>query len=216
MVQTLPEAPPSPEMFDAWVTQSLNSTAIGIFDEVVTNAYWASRINYYYLTTSPFVAALLDKVLDPSSGRLKADLVKLSLSLELPVMRDVSINTLMKVRTEEGESFANFRVALEKHLRELRGIDDPDALRRRLDNVAHEFEEIQVREVHNTLSQLRRTLLADTAIFAASLGITIQNYGVGVLPLGMAIAKGFKTVSEYLSVRRDHPAYFLWRLGKKA
>ena len=216
MVQTLPETPPTAEMFDAWVNQSLNSTALGVFDEVVTDAYWASRINYYYLTTSPFVAGLLDKVLDPRSRNLKADVAKLSLSLELPVARDVSIETLMKVRTEEGESFANFRVALEKYLRELRGIDDPDTLRQRLDSIAHEFEEVQVRDVRNSLSKLRRTLLADAALFAASLGITIQNYGVGVLPLGMAVAKGFKTVTEYLSVRREHPAYFLWRLRKQS
>jgi len=49
----------------------------------------------------------------------------------------------MRVRTEEGEAFHNFRTELDKQLRYLRTIDDPEQASRKAKDAVHELVEFK-------------------------------------------------------------------------
>jgi hypothetical protein len=73
------------------------------------------------------------------------------MSVDLPFLKELDIEMLMKVRQEEGEAFQSFRLELDKQLRELRLVKDPEALKIKTENVMHELSEVQVtRSIKNS------------------------------------------------------------------
>jgi len=54
----------------------------------------------------------------------------------------------MDIRNNDGEAFQNFRMELEKHLRELRLENDPENLKLKRENLVHELTEVQVHAVN--------------------------------------------------------------------
>jgi len=59
--------------------------------------------------------------------------------MELPFIDNVDLETLMRVRTDEGQAFENFRLALDKQLRDLRLESDPEKLKLKAENAMHEL-----------------------------------------------------------------------------
>jgi hypothetical protein len=52
----------------------------------------------------------------------------------------------LRVRTDDGEAFQTFRLELEKQLRDLRLIKDPEQLRIKAENAMHELCEVQLNQ----------------------------------------------------------------------
>jgi len=136
------------------------------------------------------------------------------LNLELPFLDDVDAATLMKVRTEDGEAFQNFRLELEKQFRDLSLIADPEQLRIKAANALHELSCYQLNQVQQKIDQLKRRLLSDAAIGLGGLVGSFQNKGLGIAAIAVALLQGYKTIDEYWNQRRQNPAYFLWKVLK--
>lgn len=209
--QEMPDTPPDPEQFYAWVFQSINQASRHLFDRVVTELSIAQRIHSTYLTRSPFVAELLSRAWYQQPD-LETDLTNAVLQLELPILEDISLERVINLRQKDGEAFRNFRIDLARHLRELRRITDSEELIARMQNVSHELCEVQVNEVKNKIAKIKRGMFADALIFFGGLTVTIQNQGLGIPALIYALQKGYKTYNEYISDVKENPAFFLWKL----
>ncbi len=211
-VQRLPEEPPDEHLFENWVFQSINKTALAVFERVYNEVQTAHNLNATYLTNSSFVADLLNAKLLAPTGSVKTEVLNLVLDLELPVMEGVSFDRVIDIREKDGEVFQNFRVDLEKKLRTLRQIDDVDKLRTEMENVAHELSEVQVNEVNKKIAKIKRNMVSDAFILVGGLATIIQAEGLGIPVLTYAVTKGLRTYNEYVSDIRDNPAFFLWKI----
>jgi len=85
----------------------------------------AGSIGALYCTRSELLAGVLKMQIRPTDS-IPVHTTNTVMNLELPLLTDVQIDQLMRVRTEEGEAFHNFRTELDKQLRYLRTIDDPE------------------------------------------------------------------------------------------
>jgi hypothetical protein len=215
VIQRLPEEPPDPDTFNNWVIQSVNTAAGNFFGSIQQEIVLANKIGSTYLTYSPFVYNLLLQEFH-NEKELKADVLNAVLTLELPILQKVSLEDLLDIRQKEGEAFLNFRVELEKHLRELRLITDYDVLRVQTQNVTHELSEVQVNEITKKIAKVKSGMFADALILVGGLVATIQANGLGMLALIYAIEHGYKTYNEYITQVKENPAFFLWKVKEKS
>jgi hypothetical protein len=211
MVKTT--APPDREEFEAWVYQSINQTAGRAYTRVLIENMFAHRLNASYLSASPFVFRLLEQIV-PTESSIPANTVNALLNIELPLIENVDVETLMKVRTDEGEAFENFRVELDKQLLELRLESDPERLRIKTENAMHQLMEIQVRQIDQKLISLRKQILSEAAVAAVGLIGAVQSGGL-TLPIALLAAlHGYKAVNQYQSQKKENAAFFLWKVLK--
>lgn len=210
----LPETPPSQEYFNHWVTQSINQASRRCFDEVYKEISLASNIGTTYLTHSEFVHRLLQRSI-PISSDLKTDVLNLTMDLDLPLLENVTLEYMLDIREKDGEAFENFRIELEKQLRETRAITEPSELKTRLENITHELTSVQLREIDRKLSSVKSKMFPDAMIFVGGLVTTIQTQGWGLAALIYAIQNGYKTYQEYVSGVKENPAFFLWKVANK-
>jgi hypothetical protein len=188
-------------------------TAGGIFDHVISDLVNAGNAGSMLLSRSPFVTDLLALQVGKNET-LRADVARLSLSLSLPYLHGISMEQLMRIRSEEGEAFQNFRRALEAKLREVRIETDEEKLRLKLQNIEHELSEVQVAEVDREVHRFRRNLAISALVGTASLMTVVPSGGMSLATLILGAAGGLKSLSEFQEKVRDNPAYFLWRLAK--
>src|ERR1051326_249880 len=208
-------APPEREEFEAWVFQSINQSAGRIYSRVLAENIFASRFNASYLSDSPLVFELLEQTV-PLKDDVSINTTNALLNMELPFIENVDVETLMRVRIDEGEAFENFRVALDKQLRDLRLESDPRKLKIKTENAMHELMDVQVRQIDQKLASLKRSMLAEAGVTAAGLVGAIQSSGF-TLPLSLLAAfKGYKSFSEYKTQKRENPAFFLWKILKQS
>lgn len=211
---TLPDSPPTEGEFAAWVAQSKNQAAGRVLRAVLTDLASAASSNSFFCTDSPFVRDLLS-ARNVGADDIETDLANLALEFELPTLSGASTADLMDARQNDGEAFHNFRVALQRELRELRGISDPDDRRRRLEEVRHEFEVVKLNEVRTEFRKIQRSIAFEGAGGAASMAAVIASPQAGVLGLLAAAFAAGKTTLNYLNQVRSHPAYFLWRVSRR-
>lgn len=207
------EEPPDQATFDRWVFQSINQTAEHFYRRVFLENTFAVKYGASYMTKSPLVFKLLEQVI-PVEGTIQTNTVNALLNMKLPFIDHVDVETLMKVRTEEGEAFQSFRLELDKQLRELRTIEDPEALKIKLENVAHELGEVQVHQINQKVAYLKKRIFAEASIAAGGLLTAVQSGGL-TLPLSLLAAfQGYKSAAEYQRQKRENPAFFLWKVLK--
>ncbi len=211
---SLPKEPPELDYFNAWVFQSTNRSARALYDEVMAEIYYSSVMGNSYFTRSPMVTELLDYQFGATKG-VRETSSMLGLNLDLPSIKNVTLEKLMSVRTNDGEAFHNFRMALSKQLRELRSISDPELLENKLKNIAHEFEDVQINEIGKKIRQLKRSVLAESIVFIAALCAS-SYYGLSTLlpALGGIGWGGIRSSNDKWTAIKDNPAYFLWKVKK--
>lgn len=209
MVKTT--APPDREEFEAWVYQSINQTAGRAYTRVLIENMFAHRLNSSYLSASPFVFGLLEQIV-PTESTIPANSVNALLNIELPLIQNVDVETLMRIRTDEGEAFENFRIELDKQLADLRLESDHDRLRIKTENVMHQLMEVQVRQIDQKLASLKKQILSEAAITVVGLIGAVQSSGF-TLPIALLAAfHGYKAVNQYQNQRKENPAFFLWKV----
>lgn len=207
------EEPPDQGTFDRWVFQSINQTAEHFYKRMVLENTYAVRFGASYLSNSPLVFKLLEQIV-PVEGNIQTNTANALMNVELPFLDEVDIETLMKVRQEEGEAFQSFRLELDKHLRELRLVKDPEALKIKTENVVHELSEVQVHQLDQKLAFLKKKFFAETSVATASLLGALQSGGF-TLPVALLAAfLGYKSQTEYQRQKRENPAFFLWKVLK--
>jgi hypothetical protein len=211
----LPDSCPDKEVFEAWVYQSINQSAGNIYRRILLENLFSAKYKAFYLTNSPFIFELLEQIV-PIEGNIQTNTANVLLNMTIPFLDGVSIETLMKIRADDGEAFENFRVELDKQLRDLRHVKDIEVLKTRTENALHEIAEVQVRQIDQKVNSLKKRLLAEAAVVCASLYGAIQSGGL-TLPVALiAVSHGFKVATEYLKQRSENPAFFLWRVLKES
>ena len=211
--QWLPDEPPEQSRFEAWIFQSVNRSAERFYKSLISELKTSISFGSIYLTTSPFTSELLNLNL-ASEHHFETDIADLVLDLEIPIVKETSAQALMEVRQDE-RVFHNFRTELARQLKELRSIQDPATLKKKLENVGHELTGVQLNQIKNKLNEIRRSAFGDSALLIVSLATTIiPNNGLNLLGALAALAKGYKDYNKYLSEIRQNPCYFLWKLEK--
>lgn len=213
-VQWIPDTAPEQQLFDVWVTQSINQTAGSIYDHVVSDMSFAHKTGSMLLTNSEFVSELLSRELGEERD-IDEDLARLTFNLDLPFLDNISVKDLMILKQNEGEAFYSFRHNLQRHLRDLRHEKDISILAKKMENVKHELE-VQVREVENKIKKIKKELLGSFIVGTASLATIIPSSGLSLASLIWAGASAYKKGIEYYHEAKEHPAYFLWRIKKEA
>lgn len=215
MEHRVPDEPPTQERFDAWVFQTVNQSAGHFYNRVAAELDMANSFGSTYMPLSPFVAELLNREWSqPQARNLSTDVFNSVVTLELPLLDGVSFENLVELRHKDGEAFHNFRIALEKGLRELRLITDASELQIKSQNLVHELGEVQVAEVNKKLAQIKRGLPGDVSILAGSLLAAILTGGVmspAVLGAAGLIYKKYRDLEAEV---RENPAFFLWKVQK--
>ena len=90
----------------------------------------------------------------------------------------------MKVRVEDGEAFHNFRLVLQRHLREFRTTADRAVVAKKLENLEHELQQVQVAEVQKEVRRVKREVLRSVVIGAVSVGAVVPTTGWSLAGLG--------------------------------
>jgi hypothetical protein len=207
------EEPPDQATFEGWVFQSINQTAEHLYKRIVLENTFAAKFGASYLSNSPFVFRLLEQIV-PIEGNIQTNTANALMNVELPFLDEVDVETLMKVRQEEGEAFQSFRLELDKQLRDLRLVKDPETLKIKAENVVHELSEVQVHQLDQKLAYLKKRFFASASVATASFMGALQTGGL-TLPVALIAAfKGYETQAEYQRQKRENPAFFLWKVLK--
>lgn len=211
----MPETPPSRELFDSWVSQSVNSAARVHFDMLRRGVHWSARFGSQYMTRSEFEASILDSTGDVSFSSIQSATSAGLLNLHLPIFEGVSMERLMGARSDE-EAFRRFRLQIEKHFRELRLETDPAKRKLKTENAMHELVEIQRTEVDSAIRRLRRKGVLTGVGAVASFAAATATPGASLLAMMYAVYAGYKTVEEYRIATKESPAFFLWKVLGRA
>lgn len=212
----LPDKPPDLALFEAWVNQSFYLSSKDVYQNILRKNIFATELDAYYLSESQFVFDLLGQFFPSEGKNIEETTANILMNLDLPFLERIEISTLMKIRMEYGDEFQNFRLNLEKHLRDLRLVKTPEELKIKVDNALHELCEVQVHQINQRLKQIRRTaLLGDSIILLGSLIGTVQT-GHWTIPALAGItataARGLKPFLEYDNQIRQNSAFFMWKV----
>jgi hypothetical protein len=198
-----------------WVTQSINQSSGNVLRTILTDLTRASFSGSLVCTDSTLVSELMSS--HGANTNLETDLANLALQFQVPTLSRATTADLMDARVNHGEAFRNFRVALERELRALRHIEDPEERGRKLEEVRHEFEMVQLNQVRTEIERIKRNLIGEGIAGAASMSAVLYNPQATILGfLAAAVAAAAaKTSLNYFNQIRTHPAYFLWRVNRR-
>ena len=213
VTQWMPESPPPAEEFEAWVQQSVNQAGGHVLRHLEVDLVHAAHSRSMFLTESTFLADLLRVRSGPTLSEVVA---RFALELDLPVLAGISVEDLMKVRNEYGEAFHAFRLTLQRHLRELRTLQDTSVIEKKLQNLQHELEEVQVGDVEREARRIQREVLRSLVIGAVSVGAAVPTTGWSLTGLAAAATAAYRAGSGYRDRVKEHPAFFLWKLKNRA
>jgi hypothetical protein len=166
LTQWMPDTPPPLAQFQAWVTQSVNQSGGKLLEHLHVDMTHADHTGSMLLTQSELLGELL--TMRTVGATITKDLAQLALQLDLPILGQVSVDDLMNVRNDYGEAFHNFRLVLQRYLREIRTADR-GVIEKKLENLQHELQEVQVAEVQKEVRRVKREVLRSLVIGAVSL-----------------------------------------------
>ncbi len=213
VIQRMPESPPTGDQFEAWVQQSVNQAGGDVLGHLQVDLVHAAHSRSMFLTESAFLADLLRLRSGPT---LSEDVARFALQLELPVLAGISVDDLMRVRNEYGEAFQAFRLTLQRNLRELRTLQDASVIEKKLQNLQHELEEIQVADVKREARRIQREVLRSLAVGFVSVAAAVPTMGLSLTGLVPAADAASRAATGYRDRVKGHPAFFLWKLKDRA
>lgn len=215
LVQTLPDEPPTREVFDHWVFQSVNKTARVVFDQIATEVALAARVGASYLTPHGLAFDLLQRT-QPQPEPLRVHTANTLLDLRVEALEGLSPADVMGVR-RDGRAFAAFRMELERQLKDLRAEDDDERRRVKAENAVHEIVEVQRAEVDRAVRDARRAVgtsvaVAGCGLVAAVAGGPVTLTVAGLMTAAGAAIKATGDVFRHVDAVHERPAYVLWKL----
>ncbi len=210
----LPPEPPSPEMFRAWVTQSVNRAAGDLFVRTHTEFKMSAEMRMSFLTDSPLVNELLTRFI-PTSGGSSIGIANVLLNVEVPFLDNISVEDLMRIRTEDGEAFENFRNELTKQLWDAQSESDPTRRNEKAQKALHDLGRAQTHQLAMKAREFKKGALSQVVILTAALTgsvVASPTIETKVIVAGIgALAGAAKIVSDYRATIRSNPAFFLWK-----
>jgi len=210
---SMPDKPPSQEQFDRWVDESINRSAWVALERISAGVRVASEAGAFISTTSPLVDEVLQAAAPQADRSIAAETSSVAMQLSLPVLDDLSLETLVRLREDHGESFASYRTTVTRGLRRAAG-GDPGEVGASLRELQHELMECQLPEVEREVARLRRSLFQDVAIAAAGVALTVPTSGWSLAATFAAGAKLAKTLASQNDSLSRMPAHFLWEAGR--
>lgn len=210
----LAEYPMDKKNWDIWVYQSINRSAKTVVDKIYYENIVANSFNATYLTDNIFTSKLITKNLEVKET-VETYSATQFLNIELPFLDKINISKLMSIRTNEADTFTNFRIELERQLRELRTVTDPQEIKLRQENIIHELGNVQVRKINQKFDSLKRKGFADGLILLGGLAGTVQTAGWSLLASALATVSGYKSYQEYKDKLVENPSYLLWKVLDK-
>lgn len=212
---TLPDKPPTEQEFKAWVTQSVNSSARSYFDQVFTENYIAAKLNCTYMCNNPFTADLISRTfVQNNNHKIKNYTIDAMVNLELPFIENIDVAKLMEVRKYDGDVFENFRVELEKNMRELRSITDEKLVKLKIENIFHEFNSVQALKIKQKIKLFRKQMSISATLALGGLAGSVSSGGYSLIAAAIALAKGYKDYLDYKEKVIENPSFLLWKVSK--
>ena len=92
---------------------------------------------------------------------------------------------------------------------------DADSLKRQIESISYELNNLQVQEVEKEYRKIIRTLKLDTLALAGSLIATFTTGGITAVGAAGAFLKGISDIGKYFTEVHENNGYFLWRVSKK-
>jgi hypothetical protein len=212
--QTLPDTLPNRDYFNAWITQSINSSAKMYFDKVYQETLIASNLNSTYLSDNLFTNELLSTNYKTKES-ISANTATQVMNMELPFLNNIDTEELMKVRHYEEDIFTNFRLELEKNFRDLKSEKDEKVLKEKIESILHELNEVQGHKIKMKINQVNRRLRTNTSIGIAGLMGSFQTGGLSLIATAIAAGKGIKDYYKDIELLENNPSYFLWKIQQK-
>lgn len=212
----LPDHPPSKEEFETWVNQSINSSAINVYTTTAKEVELGVKLGATFLTDN----SLKSDLLRINGGEPENSIEKFSLetflNYEIPFIDRIDMQSLMDLKEKSGDEFANFRIELQKNLRELRSLNDVQAMKEKIESMYHEFYVVQVNNVNQKMDHLKKQMGATAVISLASLIPAVATNGLSLFGLLVAGAKGYSDYNKYYEKVKTNPSFLFWKSRKKS
>jgi len=213
MIQEKVSEPPSQVLFERWINQSLNSTALNHYIELSKRVSLCDNLGCMFGTEHSFESDLLDMNVKPST--IAENTLNCTLQMDVPFLDKVSSSDLMSIRNNDGDSFNSFRVELEKGLRQARHESDPSRVRSIIEDTQHELFEVQVSKIKPQVKNLKAMSSLDLSIILAGFGLSVVTNGLSVFAAMAAGAHSYKSYVDYRSKVATNPCHFLWRVKQR-
>jgi hypothetical protein len=193
--------------------------------DAVIQQYHGIRYNAPYITDSPVEARFLERVYPRDDNALNLRVLLEHMQHELPLLTDVPLRRILKIRQSDYESFSLYRNALQQvireHFRNGQRFTSDVAHEICADMIMPQIRRLKLDAVSKRRSAIRRALSGTVAV-SATLGFGLIS---GIIPLdlerlfqigGVALAG---KLGDILAAMEKHPAeirshnmYFLLRL----
>jgi len=211
----MPKELPTKLEFEHWVSDSIDSSAINHYSTTVKEIELSVLLGSTYLTDEQVKSDLLRLNSDVPENTIESYSLEKFLNYELPYLDNIDLDKLMELKEYDGEIFENFRIELQRNLRELRSLTDPDQMREKIESIYHEFYIVQSNKVNQKVNQFKQQLASTAVISMASLIPAIATNGLSLLALLMAGANGYRDYSKYYEEAKNNPAFLFWKTRKK-
>jgi hypothetical protein len=193
--------------------------------EAVIQQYNGVRYNASYVTDSPVEAAFLETVYPRDDIALNAKLILDQIGHQIPLLMDLPLRRILRLRQEDYDGFASYRTALRQVLRDnLRGRSDLDSSMVReicADVILPQVRKLQLDARTKRRSAVRKAVVGVGAI-TATLGLGVvagmvrpeleRIFQIGGVALAGRLGDVLAAIEKHPAEVRSHNMYFLLRL----
>lgn len=209
--------PPSKELYDAWVYQSINRTIIQRIGSVSRELSLASRLKASYLTESEFEANICGMASDNSPKDSESVSAVNFLEANASYLNIESPEDIAKLRSNHGRLFERWQHSLLGIASELSGIEGDFSIKAK--QLFEREVQPQIAELNEALTKAGGGIGGAVLLTSGTIGMALLSSATlpfaAVLGLGALAAGGRATpsVAEYLA-KRKKPAFIWSKLSK--
>ena len=173
---------------------------------------YSDSLGATFLTNSSFIEKLIS--LDVNKGITRDIIVNLSLTLDVPVFENASIDEIIDIRTAYGESFESFRTGLGAKLLAVDTEAKPEKIKSQLTEISCELKETYINNINRQINLLCRHLGMDVIVLSGSLLSSYVTGGLSMVGAAAATIDGIKeSMIDYGNIKAS-PGYFIWKVNK--
>ena len=185
-------------------------------------AHLTTDVQFSRVLNQPLGAAIWAHTEILSRARVVPTVADVAMNLNLPVIDGVPLETLLKIRSDETDSFERFRTSLRKAVAEKIRVEDPGEAKRIAGEIKQDLVEPELTRIRSRLKAAEASLKKKAA-FGGGVSFLATTCGLlaGVNPPVAALA-GLTTLaatqatalSKYLDTKEEvsmSDMYFLWK-----
>lgn len=213
----LPKDAPSKDVFQHWVTQSINQSGSGFIARIKKDIFFANRLQLKFAPQNAFIHGLITQTfsLDKVNSPLEESTISpMSFLLRVPISSQVE--EVLKARSDTSALIA-FRAYLQSQFAELSTTTDKDELNRKSRTTMDELNRKHLPEVKRALANLKAKEVLRWSAIAAGCGasyLTLGGSATVLAGLG-AVAEGLRATRENMEQVKSNPGYFWSKITKE-